>query len=157
MTIGIQPKNPETGYGYIQKNDRVFEKKGKEIFKVKTFAEKPNLETAQRFLKSGDFLWNSGMFIWSVSRIMQEFDEYLPELAEDLMKIQRAVNNKNFKSSHVNSSLQSFKRAAKNGVDIGECLNAFFLDMSLFRWRRNGEWLSPVALKRKNRGFRKPL
>ncbi len=67
ITIGIQPTHPETGYGYIQIVD---EERGKSevpphgVFKVKTFAEKPNLATAQKFVESGDFFWNSGIFIW---------------------------------------------------------------------------------------------
>ena len=59
------------------------------IYKVKTFAEKPNKDTAERFLKSGDFFWNSGMFIWKVKHILNEIDEYIPELSEDLKQIER--------------------------------------------------------------------
>jgi mannose-1-phosphate guanylyltransferase len=73
LTIGIQPTHPETGYGYIQ----VLNEEGshnpyfaKGVLKVKTFAEKPNLQTAERFLISGDFLWNSGMFVWKVDAIL---------------------------------------------------------------------------------------
>jgi mannose-1-phosphate guanylyltransferase len=138
MTLGIQPKNPETGYGYIQKNNRVFRKKGKEIFKVKTFAEKPNLETAQRFLKSGDFLWNSGMFIWSVSRIMKEFDEYLPELAEDLSKIQKAVNNKNFK--RIITDVYSRTRSISIDYAVMERAKNVCVIHADFNWNDLGSW-----------------
>ena len=66
VTIGIKPTHPETGYGYIQFEDSAENNlyARDDIYRVKTFAEKPNLETAEQFLKSGDFLWNSGMFIW---------------------------------------------------------------------------------------------
>jgi mannose-1-phosphate guanylyltransferase len=87
ITIGIKPTFPETGYGYIQLDSIQYDKNNIKIFKVKTFAEKPNIETARRFLKSGDFLWNSGMFIWSADVIMNEIDENLPELFEGLKKI----------------------------------------------------------------------
>jgi mannose-1-phosphate guanylyltransferase len=79
FTIGIQPDRPETGYGYIQydKSSSV----SAPVFPVKTFAEKPDLETAKSFLKSGDFLWNSGMFVWRADAIMREFDAHLPTVS----------------------------------------------------------------------------
>ena len=63
---------------------------------MRTFAEKPNAETAERFLKSGDFFWNSGIFIWKTGKILQEIDEYLPELSSDLEKISQVVDKKSF-------------------------------------------------------------
>jgi len=77
LTIGIKPTRPETGYGYIQFDKNV--KIGNHN-KVKTFTEKPNLELANAFLKSGDFLWNSGIFVWSVKGIKSAMKEFLPEL-----------------------------------------------------------------------------
>jgi mannose-1-phosphate guanylyltransferase len=95
VTLGITPDNPSTGYGYIQRGDFVKKFNGNKIYKVKTFAEKPNLETAQRFLESGDFYWNSGMFIWKASKILKEIEEKLPELHEGLMEIKPALGKKN--------------------------------------------------------------
>jgi mannose-1-phosphate guanylyltransferase len=69
VTIGIPPSRPETGYGYIQIDDNPI---ADNIFKVRTFAEKPNYETAVRFLDSGDFFWNSGIFIWRSDVILEE-------------------------------------------------------------------------------------
>ena len=86
LTLGITPAYPETGYGYIQAGDKISDSRGMDIYKVKTFAEKPNKETAQRFLKSGDFFWNSGMFIWRVDHILNEIDEFIPELSEERRK-----------------------------------------------------------------------
>ncbi len=79
LTIGIKPSRPDTGYGYIQfeDDDSTINER---IKKVKTFTEKPPLDTAKRFIESGDFYWNSGMFIWSVKSILQSFKENLPEL-----------------------------------------------------------------------------
>lgn len=79
VTLGIMPNRPDTGYGYIQfeENDGTLHPKVK---KVKTFTEKPDHETALRFLESGDFLWNAGIFIWSVSSIRNAFEKYLPEM-----------------------------------------------------------------------------
>lgn len=79
ITLGIQPTRPDTGYGYIQ----YVPGSAEELFKVKTFTEKPNEELAQTFLDSGDFLWNAGIFIWSVSSIKDAFQKYLPEMTEE--------------------------------------------------------------------------
>jgi mannose-1-phosphate guanylyltransferase len=76
VTLGIQPSRPDTGYGYIQFDDN---SEGA-LKKVKTFTEKPNLELAQQFIDSGDFSWNSGMFIWSLKSIQQAFEQLLPDI-----------------------------------------------------------------------------
>ena len=87
ITVGIKPAYPETGYGYIQKDRKVAESSEHPIFKVKTFAEKPNYEIAERFIKSGDFLWNSGMFIWTGMAILNAMEEFQPELTESFNSI----------------------------------------------------------------------
>jgi len=78
LTLGIVPSRPDTGYGYIQyqSNTEVDEN----LFKVKLFTEKPNLEMAQQFINSGDFLWNSGIFIWNAKTIIEAFKENLNEV-----------------------------------------------------------------------------
>ena len=83
LTLGMKPTRPETGYGYIQRGEEAKgeEAKGEEIYRVKAFTEKPNLELAKVFLESGDFLWNSGIFIWSLHSILSAFQEFLPEMA----------------------------------------------------------------------------
>lgn len=98
VTIGIPPRRPETGYGYIQYSIEPMPHYPPSIHKVITFAEKPNLTTAQRFLKSGDFLWNSGIFIWKVSTILKEFEQSLPEMYEGLMEIERNLDTKKVKT-----------------------------------------------------------
>ncbi len=78
ITLGIQPNRPETGYGYIQ-----FHAEQKEpVKKVKTFTEKPDLELAEKFVESGEFVWNSGIFIWRTDTIIKAFEKYLPEIAD---------------------------------------------------------------------------
>ncbi len=79
LTLGITPNRPDTGYGYIQLSDD--EDTGyKNIGKVKIFTEKPQLEMAEQFLASGDFLWNSGIFIWSLSSLMLALKQQLPDI-----------------------------------------------------------------------------
>lgn len=79
LTLGIKPNRPETGYGYIQIEQKISEEKN--LYKVKTFTEKPNAELAKVFLESGEFFWNSGMFIWNVKTIMSAFDEHMGEMS----------------------------------------------------------------------------
>jgi mannose-1-phosphate guanylyltransferase len=80
VTLGIRPSRPDTGYGYIQFIESAVKEKDKRIKKVKTFTEKPDLDMAKFFLQSGDFLWNSGIFIWSVKSVINAFDKYSHEM-----------------------------------------------------------------------------
>ncbi|KAA6303043.1 MAG: mannose-1-phosphate guanylyltransferase [Candidatus Ordinivivax streblomastigis] len=82
LTLGVKPHRPETGYGYIQTTNT----QGDPIHKVKAFTEKPNLELAQVFFESGDFFWNSGIFIWSVKSILEAFAEHLPDIHTHFVK-----------------------------------------------------------------------
>ena len=79
LTIGIKPRSPHTGYGYIQLGAAVDGWPG--FRKVKSFTEKPNLEMAKLFLSTGEFYWNSGMFMWRADSILKAFNEYSPEIA----------------------------------------------------------------------------
>lgn len=83
VTIGIKPSRPETGYGYVESSDV---KEG-EIHSVKEFKEKPNHETAEKYLAAGNFLWNAGIFVWNVNTITNTLIQYKPNLAEDMDKI----------------------------------------------------------------------
>ncbi len=94
ITIGIHPSRAETGYGYIQLDDehlpsqkelpQFSEFELRDIFNVKRFAEKPDVDTARRFVESGDFLWNSGMFVWRVDAIEQALQQYTPEIMQQM-------------------------------------------------------------------------
>jgi mannose-1-phosphate guanylyltransferase len=83
ITLGVQPSRPDTGYGYIQYlTDGEHNLQDTNLHKVKTFTEKPQAEVAQRFIDSGDFLWNAGLFIWQASSIIEAFQHELPDMAE---------------------------------------------------------------------------
>jgi mannose-1-phosphate guanylyltransferase len=79
LTIGITPSRPETGYGYIQADKKKSVKELENFVKVKTFTEKPDIELAKKFIQSGDFFWNSGIFIWHVRSVLTAFEKYMPE------------------------------------------------------------------------------
>ena len=79
VTLGIKPTRPDTGYGYIKMGDQSGLK-----YEVEAFKEKPDADTAQSYLESGEYLWNAGMFVWSVSTIINAFEKYEPQIIETL-------------------------------------------------------------------------
>ncbi|MDI9357848.1 MAG: mannose-1-phosphate guanylyltransferase [Phycisphaerales bacterium] len=89
VTLGIQPTDPTTGYGYIQYERMPV---AQDIYKVKTFTEKPNTELAKTFISSGDFLWNAGIFIWRAKTILNAFEEHQPEIYEYFENIKEMLN-----------------------------------------------------------------
>jgi mannose-1-phosphate guanylyltransferase len=80
LTLGIKPDRPETGYGYIQADRKKPVKGYDNLLKVKTFTEKPDIDLAKVFIRSGDFYWNSGIFIWNLRTILSAFENYLPDM-----------------------------------------------------------------------------
>lgn len=80
LTLGIKPDRPETGYGYIQADQKKPVEGYDNLLKVKTFTEKPDIELARVFLESGDFYWNSGIFIWNIRSILAAFEKHLPDM-----------------------------------------------------------------------------
>ncbi len=138
VTIGIHPTYPSTGYGYIQVNGKVDEIDAIDLFKVKTFAEKPDYSTANRFLESGDFLWNSGMFIWRATAILKEIEESLPELYDGLMEIEKYLGTK-----HQDEVIKKVYCTIKSiSIDYGvmeQSQNVFVLKGE-FDWNDVGSW-----------------
>lgn len=82
VTLGIRPSRPETGYGYLEMGEAWKEISGTPSYRVDRFVEKPNLEKAKEYLAAGNYLWNSGMFLWTVGAIRAELERHLPELRE---------------------------------------------------------------------------
>lgn len=88
VTIGIEPTEPATGYGYIQKGQRLSDVGEAALFEVAEFKEKPDLETAKAYVDSGDYYWNAGMFVWSVSAISDALATFTPSLKSGLDAIE---------------------------------------------------------------------
>jgi mannose-1-phosphate guanylyltransferase len=140
VTLGIEPKTPATGFGYIEKGEPLLQKGSNEVFKVKRFTEKPDLNTASKFLTSGNFLWNSGIFVWKVSTILEEIKAYLPSLYCGLMEIKDAIGTKQERDviSKVYSDIESIS------IDYGimEKSNNAVVIPSDFTWNDVGTWSS---------------
>jgi mannose-1-phosphate guanylyltransferase len=146
VTIGIKPTHPETGYGYIQFEDssetNPYTADG--IYRVKTFAEKPNLETAEKFLKSGDFLWNSGMFIWKASVILREIVKHIPELGEQLVKLEHAIGTETYESTL--ERVYGVIRSISIDYGVMEKASKVFVAKGDFGWSDVGSWDEVVRL-----------
>lgn len=134
VTIGINPTFPSTAYGYIQYDPNSPENH-LNGYSVKTFAEKPHKKLAIRFLKSGDFLWNGGMFIWKTSTFFEQIEAHMPDLSNQLRKIEKRIIQK-----------QDFTRLWNNidpeSVDYGlmENANDIYVVKAEFEWSDLGSW-----------------
>lgn len=145
VTIGITPNRPETGYGYIQFDENNIEKN---IYKVLTFAEKPNVATARRFLESGDFLWNSGIFIWRTDVILEQVKKFLPDLYDGLTKIEMAAGTNDFEKELV----QVYGQLKSVSIDYGvmEKSDIVYLTKADFYWNDVGNWEAVYEISEKN-------
>ncbi|MBI3754675.1 MAG: mannose-1-phosphate guanylyltransferase/mannose-6-phosphate isomerase [Deltaproteobacteria bacterium] len=95
VTLGIKPSQPETGYGYIKKSSKFKAQSSKlQMYRVEKFTEKPDAKTAQRYLKDSSYLWNSGIFAWKASVILEEIKEFMPKLYNGLLTIEKAIGTK---------------------------------------------------------------
>lgn len=143
VTVGITPNYPETGYGYIKYD--AYAKSGAG-YEVQKFVEKPDLETAKSYLEDGTYLWNSGMFVWRVSTILDCFKAYMPSTYEGLMTIKDSVG-----TSEQDTVLEKeFPNLESQSVDYGimeKAENIYILPGS-FGWDDVGSWLAVGRIKK---------
>jgi len=137
ITLGITPSDPNTGYGYIQREQQSVTDN---VYKVKTFTEKPNLELAKTFLASGDFLWNAGIFVWQVKNIIHAFEKYMPEMYDVFMADKDKFNTPAEKKAleHI------YPLCTSISIDFGimEKANNVYVIPSSFGWSDLGTWNS---------------
>lgn len=137
VTLGITPTYPETGYGYIKfLPDQVFHG----AFAVEHFAEKPDLETAKKYLAEEQYFWNSGMFIWKISTILDNLRKYMPDTYDGLQRIYQAIGTEK-ENSVLESEFSGFK---SESIDYGVMEHAknIFVLTSSFEWDDVGSWLA---------------
>ena len=144
LTLGIKPNRPETGYGYIQ----IAEQEGDNFYKVKTFTEKPELELAKVFVESGEFYWNSGLFMWNVNTIIKASEILLPELASKLGA------GKDFYGTPEETSFieENFPACPNVSIDFGvmEKADNVYVSLGDFGWSDLGTWGSLYDLSPKD-------
>jgi len=137
VTLGIKPSAPNTGYGYIQHETMAV---ANDIYKVKTFTEKPNLELATTFIASGDFLWNAGIFIWRVQDVIHAFGSYQPEMYELF-----AAEKEKFNTPEEKKAIDGIYPLCTNiSIDyaIMEKADNVYVIPSSFGWSDLGTWNS---------------
>ena len=143
MTIGINPTRPETGYGYIQRSS------AEPLSPVKCFTEKPNLEVAQAFIRSGEFLWNSGIFIWKTSAILSAVERYLPEMHSLFSSISASYGTVGESAAITDV----FTRCRAISIDYGvmERADNVYVHSGDFGWSDIGTWGSLYQHSRKDK------
>lgn len=137
ITLGINPTYPNTGYGYIQYEQHSV---SDNVYKVKTFTEKPNIELAKAFIASGEFLWNAGIFVWQVKNIIIAFEKYLPEVY-DLFNSQKEKFNT---PEEQNALMEIYPFSTNISIDFGimEKADNVYVIPSSFGWSDIGTWNS---------------
>ena len=145
ITFGIKPTRPDTGYGYINFKDAEVDSGIHEVIK---FVEKPNLETAEKYLASGDYFWNSGMFIWRADVILEEFKKYKVNIYDDLQKLKSGIDKNDFQ----NTIEKVYPEMENISIDyaIMENSDKVFVLKGDFDWSDVGSWETVYELSEKD-------
>jgi mannose-1-phosphate guanylyltransferase len=145
-TVGIQPTRPDTGYGYIEFGDEL----GQSLRRGLRFVEKPNRERAEEYLASGRFVWNSGMFFFRTSDMLQAVREYMPELHEGLQRIEAAAGRGAAEEQAETERVFPTLPAVSIDVGLMEKLPAFNVVPGSFGWSDLGSWETAWELGQKD-------
>jgi mannose-1-phosphate guanylyltransferase len=147
VVIGLKPTRPETGFGYVRVGERVAALAGQEIFQVKKFTEKPRLAVARRYVASGRYLWNGGMFIWRASTLLGNFERFQPQMAQQLAQIARAGGARSPKSFRA-----LFPKLEKISIDyaIMEKTPDIYVVAADIGWNDVGSWAVVYDLSKKD-------
>lgn len=148
VTIGITPKFPATGFGYVQTADEIQIGQAIKSFAVKQFVEKPNVEVATKYLKEGGFFWNSGIFIFKVSVFLESVRNHAPELYADLMRIKEHIGT----DSYEEAVDRIYNEVKSISIDYGilEKAGNVFLVQGDFVWNDLGSWEEVYKYDRKD-------
>lgn len=143
VTLGMKPTRPETGYGYIQADLSTASARNKEIYRVDHFREKPDLETAERYIRQNNFFWNAGIFIWSASTIVNAFRIYQPSVARYFEQIMNVLGT----SEEQRVIDEVYPECENISVDyaIMERAEEIFVCPASFGWSDLGTWGSLMA------------
>jgi mannose-1-phosphate guanylyltransferase len=138
VTIGIKPSSIQTGFGYIEQAESFQHIVKEEVFRVKSIREKPDFQQAEHFVQSGNFYWNSGMFIWKASTILKEIAHWLPDLYAGLMKINEALGT----PDEMAVVHRVYRKLASISIDYGvmEKADNVFMLRGDFGWSDVGSW-----------------
>lgn len=149
LTIGVKPTSPNTAFGYIEKGKKVKNKFLPNLYSVNSFKEKPTLQTAQRFIKSKNYLWNSGYFIWKTETLLKLYKKHLPEIYEILMEIKPFLGT----SKQQSAINRWYPKMPKIEVEQGlleKIKNNIVTIESSFNWNDVGSWKVIKDIQSKN-------
>ena len=146
VTLGIKPHRAETGYGYIHKGPVAAEASGRTFHQVQRFLEKPDAPTAERLVSDGEHLWNSGMFLWRVDRIIAELGRHLPEIAAGLRQIEDAWGTPQ-RQVRLQSEYEAFEGISIDYGVMERAEQVAVLEVD-FGWSDVGSWASLAELRR---------
>ncbi len=140
VTLGITPSSPSTGFGYIKQGESLDMVEGFSVFRAERFTEKPSPETALHMVESGEYSWNSGMFIWRVDRILKEFQRQMPEFYVQLAEVEATLGTSGYEATLSRVWPQVAKQAIDYGVMEGaEDVAVIPVDIG---WSDVGSWAS---------------
>jgi mannose-1-phosphate guanylyltransferase len=148
LTLGITPSFPNTGYGYIQFKETNAYPQDNRLNKVKTFTEKPDLEMAKSFIESGDFLWNSGIFIWSLKSILDAFERFVPDINDAFLK-GAGIYNTPAEKQFIQETYTTCKSISIDYALMEKAENVFVM-RSDFGWSDLGTWGTLYDHREKN-------
>ncbi len=140
VSLGIRPDRPETGYGYIELGEKMGKKKGIFVHRVKRFVEKPDLKKAKKFVSSGRYLWNGGMFIFKVEEIFKAFKLFMPDLFRGLIRIETHLDKKD-KDKLIKRVYRNLKSISIDYGIMEKVQNRLVVTVGFF-WNDVGSWIS---------------
>ena len=146
VTLGVTPNRPETGYGYIHTGAEAGNHTGQSYFRVRRFVEKPDYQTALGYLSGGDYLWNSGIFVFTARTILGEIKACMPELHEGLMEIERAINTPDYDAAVE----RVYNRIESISIDYGvmeKTSKPIYVFKADFGWSDVGSWQALYELR----------
>lgn len=140
VTLGITPHKPETGYGYIRRGSGLGAYNEHPVYQVAQFLEKPDLATAEKFVASGEYFWNSGIFIWQISTLLQAFQAHMPEFARQLDRIESLLDAGNPATADSIAAVWAEIKAESIDVGIMEKAPKVAVVPVDFGWNDVGSW-----------------
>lgn len=137
VTLGMNPTRPEVGYGYIKYSNEVLRSNDFRVIKVDAFVEKPNLDTAKKYLREGNYLWNGGMFIWSINNIINQIKMYSPNTYNSLINIMEVREDK--LQETINSNYENTEAISIDYAVLEKSKDVYVIP-SNFGWDDVGSW-----------------
>ncbi|HAF08421.1 MAG: sugar phosphate nucleotidyltransferase [bacterium] len=146
VTFGITPTRPDEGYGYIELGESLLDE---QVYKIKSFKEKPNVKRAISYLKKGNTLWNSGIFLWKTETLLEGIEKYLPDMYRELLEYEKHIG----KSDERDNILKLYEKSPATSIDFGvmEQAENIVIVRAQFNWDDVGDWNALERIKNKDK------